>query len=53
MLTQGYVYEIDHCIAFGLCSARGITPSSLLVCKGQRWYIPDRSKVQQGSRSWQ
>ena len=27
----GIIYEIDHCTAFGPCSARGITPSSLLV----------------------
>ena len=29
------LYEIDHCTAFGPCSARGITPSSLLVCGEQ------------------
>ena len=27
--------EIDHCTAFGPCSTRGITPSSLLVCGEQ------------------
>ena len=29
------VYEIDHCTAFRPCSARNITPSSLLVCGEQ------------------
>ena len=29
------IYEIDHSTAFGPCSARGISPSSLLVL-GQR-----------------
>ena len=29
------IYEIDHCTAFGPCSTRGITPSSLLVCGEQ------------------
>ena len=29
------VYEIDHCTAFGPCSARGITPSNLLLCGEQ------------------
>ena len=31
------MYEIDHCTAFGLRSACGITPSSMLVC-GDRQY---------------
>ena len=29
------IYEIDHCTAFGPCSTRGITPSSVLVCGEQ------------------
>ena len=29
------LYEVDHCTAFGPCSTRGITPSSLLVCGEQ------------------
>ena len=29
------LYEIDDCTAFGPCSTRGITPSSLLVCGEQ------------------
>jgi len=28
----GSVYEIDHCTAFGPCSARGITPGRTWLC---------------------
>ena len=31
----GGIYEIDHCTAFGRCSAGIITPSSLLGCGEQ------------------
>ena len=31
-----WIDEIDHCTAFGPCSTRGITPSSLFVCGEQK-----------------
>ena len=33
---QWGLYEVDHCTAFGPCSACGITPSSFLVCGEQK-----------------
>ena len=30
------IYEKAHCTAFGPCSTRGITPSSLLICGEQK-----------------
>ena len=38
------LYEIDHCTAFGPCSTRGITPSSLLVSGEQISRIISRQR---------